>query len=386
MLTWRVAGALAGLFLLNLNVTTCRSPGEGAGPQASANETATDVNLASVDTSDLTSREKRQWSAHVSELLAPCPNQPVSLAQCVSEKRDCKACEPAAEYLVEQVRRGLTKSQVELAFRARFAPDQVKKIDIEGSPSKGPTDAPVTIVEWADFECPACKAAKPALEALMKAHPSAIRLVFKHYPLSIHPNAEKAARAAVAAQKQGEFWKLHSALFSAEPPLTPQKIEQLAKAAGLDMKQFKADWESEAVADLVAKDRKLGNKVDLSGTPTLFINGRRFVYAQDFKSELEGWVDLELELTTGKKAPPSSELGKNEPEPEKGTGGSPEPSTEAKKPKDGAEPTKAAKTAEPAKAAKTEPTKAAKTAEPKPTEAPQDKKTSATAEGSGATP
>jgi protein-disulfide isomerase len=295
-------GALAGSILINLNMTTCRSPGEsekGHTPEAGA----TNVDLPGVDTSQLTAREKREWSSHVSEQLAPCADQPVSIAQCVQEKRPCAGCLPAAKYLLDQVQKGRTRTQAEAAYRARFGADQVKQIELMGSPSKGPTDAPVVIVEFADFECPACRAASPVVDSVLEKHPNDVRLVFKNFPLEIHQNAETAARAAMAADRQGKFWDMHHALFTSEAPLTRSTLDSLAKKLGLDMTQFGKDLESEATADLVARDRKQGEAAKLHATPTIFINGREFNYADDLGAELDAWINLELELL-GK--PPSA--------------------------------------------------------------------------------
>lgn len=310
MFSWKAVLALSGATLLNLNVSTCRSAGEGGSGAAPSAEPVTNVELPGVDTKELTGREKRQWSAHVSELLAPCKEHPVDIAQCVTEKRACKACLPAAKYLVQKVREGLTKGQTEAAYQARFAPDQVKSIDLEGSPSKGPDDAPVVIVEWADFECPACRAAKPILEEVMSTYTGQVRLVFKHFPLAIHENAESAARAAVAADQQGKFWPMHKGLFATDPPLTKPTLERIAAGIeGMDQDAWKKAFESEKVADVVARDRKQGDKVKLTGTPTLFINGRRFNSMGDQKADLEAWIDLELELldrpASAKKPAPS---------------------------------------------------------------------------------
>jgi len=296
MFSWRLLGALTTAVSINLNVSTCRSPGENGSGDSPGEAEHKDVKLPGIDTSELTTRERQQWSGHVSELLAPCKDQPVSLAQCVTENRACKACLPAAKFLLTQVRQGRTTGLAEAAYRARFSPDQVKQIDLEGSPTKGPDSAAVTIVEWADFECPACRAAKPMIDEVMQKYPSGVRLVFKHFPLAIHENAEKAARAAVAAQRQGKFWEMHQGLFDKEPPLNPPVLERIAKNVNLDLSVWKADLDSEAVADVVARDRKQGEEVELTGTPTIFINGRRFVSAGEQQADLLDWVSLELEL------------------------------------------------------------------------------------------
>lgn len=297
MLTARLMAAFLGSAFINLNMSSCQSPGEGKQAPKQEETTPRRVELPGVDTSDLSPREESQWSAHVSELLSPCKQTPVSVAKCVQEKRACSSCLPAAEYLATQVRQGKTRAQVELVYKERFAPDTVVEIDLSGSPSKGAPNAPITIVEWADFECPACQAATPVLNEFVKANKD-VRLVFKNYPLDMHENAEAAARAAMAADKQGKFWEMHQALFTSQMPLTESTLEKIAGDLGLDMEKFKKDQRSEEVADAVARDRKQGEEVKLQATPTIFINGRRFSYGTDLKVGLEEWVQLERKIVS----------------------------------------------------------------------------------------
>jgi protein-disulfide isomerase len=259
----------------------------------------TDATLKGVDTSDLTTREKAEWSRYVTEFLSPCAEHPVSLAQCVNEGRACKACVPAARYLKTQARRGYVRSQVEASYRARFSPESVKSLDLAGSPTKGAPNAPVVIAEWADFECPSCAAARSVLDGMLEKYPKDVQLVFKHFPLSSHPNAEKAARASVAAHKQNKFWEMHGALFENQTDLGPESVEKLAREAGLDMKRFSQDRDSESTADAVARDRKQGESLGIRGTPALFINGRAFPPTSDFKEDLDEWIRLELEVSQG---------------------------------------------------------------------------------------
>ncbi len=304
MLSFRAAGVVALFAFLNTKLVTCRSPGEGSADAAPTPAEAKDVNLAGVDTSTLTAREKQDWSRFVAELRSPCPDQPVSVAKCVSESRACRACVPAAKFLARQVQRGRTRGQVETAYKARFAADQLKNIELQDSPSKGDPSAPVLLVEFADFQCPACGAARPIIEETLKRHAGKGRLVFKHFPLSIHPFAEKAARAAVAAQKQGKFWEMYGKLFDSQERLSPAVIDELAKGLGLDLAKFQQDAQSEAAADAVSRDRKQGERLDIQSTPTLFINGRMFPATPDFAEELGEWIELEVELTQGLQAPP----------------------------------------------------------------------------------
>jgi protein-disulfide isomerase len=211
---------------------------------------------------------------------------------------------PAATFLTNQVTRGKTRSQAEAAFRARFAPEEVKDIDVGDSPGKGAKEPVVTIVEWADFECPFCGVAQPLLSQVVQRHPDTVRLVFKHYPLSMHQDAEGAARAAVAAGMQGKFWELHSLFFQNQEGLNEAGLEKLAKQAGLDVTQFNTDRKSEAVADRVATDRKQADGFGLKGTPTIYINGRSFDLEKfDLAEDLEAWIELEVTLRAGTPTP-----------------------------------------------------------------------------------
>jgi protein-disulfide isomerase len=266
------------------------------------------VELKGIDTSALTARERSDWSRAVSELLSPCADQPVSVEQCVNEGRACTACQPAARYLVEQVRRGRTRAQVDASYRARFGADQIKRVDIGDAPSKGPPNAPIVIVEFADFECPACADKRSLLDKLVEDHAGKIRLVFKNYPLPMHANAEKAARAGWAAHKQGKFWQLHPLLFDNQKDLSQPSVEKLAQKAGLDLARFRQDRDSEAAADAVLRDRKQGESLNIQSTPSLFINGRAFPSSSDFDQDLEDWLKLEFELVRAVPSPPGAAM------------------------------------------------------------------------------
>lgn len=304
--------ALAGAVLTGnvLFGSACRSPAESPKePPPSNEEQAAPVQLPGVDTSALTPREVSKWREYVSEFLAPCPDQPVSIATCVTEERACGTCLPAAKFLVERVRRGDARSQAESAFRARFSPDTVKSIELAGSPAKGATSPVVTVVEWADFECPFCGVAAPLLKAAVERYPNEVQLVFKNYPLSAHEHSEAAARAGVAAARQGKFWQLSQAMFESQKAgLDDATLLKLARDQGLDLKAFEADRASEATADAVARDRKQADELGLQGTPMIYVNGRHFsLEVFDLRQDLQPWIELEIALnSSGKAAPPST--------------------------------------------------------------------------------
>jgi len=348
--------AVFGLLALSASrLTTCRSPGESGG-DASAGRNDKVVVLKGVDTSSLTARERADWSGAVSELLSPCADQPVSIEQCVNESRACPACEPAARYLLEQVTRGRTRAQVDSAYRARFAADLVKSIDLGDSPIKGAPNAAVTIVEFADFECPACADKRPLLDKLVEQHAGKLRLVFKNYPLSMHQNAEKAARAGIAAHRQGKFWQMHAAMFENQADLSLGSVEKLAQKAGLDLARFRQDRDSEVTADAVTRDRKQGEALAIDSTPSLFINGRKFPASAEFDRDLEEWLELEFALTQGKaaKSAPSSSA------PASSVSAPAAPALAA------SAPTKPAASASPAPAASSAPPRPAPSAKPSP--------------------
>jgi protein-disulfide isomerase len=292
LLRWSPAVLALSLF----GSSTCRGksdPGDAKPPVTSAPEVA----LSEVDTSSLTPRERREWAAQVAEVLAPCKDVPVSIAQCVREKRPCRACLPAAQFLLKQVQAGKPKKDREDAYAARFDPSKVKTIVTEGSPELGAPDAVVTMVEWADFQCPHCRALAPLLEELVHRFEGQVKLVFKFYPLSGHPRGEPAARAALAAQNQGKFWEMHHLIFENQVALEQADLEKYAKQIGLDMAKFRADLTSKETGERIAKDKNQADGLGLQGTPLLYIDGREVdlsLLATD--SDLEDWVKLDIEL------------------------------------------------------------------------------------------
>jgi protein-disulfide isomerase len=250
-----------------------------------------DVVLEGVDTAQLTAREKKEWSQYVSEFLSPCQNVPVSIAQCVQEKRACSKCVPAAKFVLRSVKDGMSREQVEKAYKGRFDADKVKNVPIDGSPVTGTESAAITIVEFADFECPHCGEVAPLLDKVVEQHKGNVRFAFKFYPLPSHPHADAAARAAVAAMNQGKFWEMHHALFKNQRHLEMSDIDGYAKDLGLDVGRLHADMQANATTERIAKDKKLGEDLQIGGTPTIFINGRLF----DGHQDMNEWIQLDLQ-------------------------------------------------------------------------------------------
>lgn len=149
----------------------------------------------------------------------------------------------------------------------------VYNLPVNNSATKGPEKAPVTITVFDDFQCPYCARLLPTLENVVNAYPTQVRLVFKHFPLSMHKFARQAAIASIAARNQGKFWPLHDQLFANYNKLNDGLIRELAESVGLDMARFDKDVENPALAQEVAADIKLGTDSGVRGTPSVYVNG-----------------------------------------------------------------------------------------------------------------
>jgi protein-disulfide isomerase len=227
----------------------------------------------------------------VNELLAPCPDVAVSIAQCVRERRPCDKCAAAAAFIKQAVRDGMSSEQVERMYKSRFDPAGMHEIPLVGSPFKGPEKARVVMVEFADFECPHCAQAAPTLDAVWAQHKDDVRFVFKYLPLSIHPHGEVAARAAIAAQAQGKFWEMHDVLFANGAHLERADLDNYAKGLQLDVDKFQADFDSAATTERIKQDRELADALKIRGTPTIYLNGRQY---DGRGGTLDEWITTEL--------------------------------------------------------------------------------------------
>src|ERR1035437_760772 len=150
------------------------------------------------------------------------------------------------------------------------------KLSIAGAPFKGPADAKVTIVEFSDFQCPYCAKAAIEAEAVVQKFPKDVKLVFKQFPLEDHSQAALAAEASLAAQAQGKFWPLHDKMYANFRSINRARILMWATESGLDMKRFRADLDAHKYAARVHTEEQEGEVAGVEGTPTFYINGKRF--------------------------------------------------------------------------------------------------------------
>ena len=152
----------------------------------------------------------------------------------------------------------------------------------------GPPDAPVTLLEYGDYQCPYCGAAHPIVKALQRQLADSLRFAFRHFPLTtVHEYAEGAAEAAEAAGAQGKFWEMHDTLFENQPALDFESLVGYAEELGLDVERFATELENQVYAARVKEDFISGVRSGVNGTPTFFINGVRHEGSFDYETMLE---------------------------------------------------------------------------------------------------
>lgn len=182
------------------------------------------------------------------------------------------------EYLASQRNRAATRSfydrlRAHHGIRSEWGPYRVP-VAATG-PARGRNAAPVTIVEFGDFQCPYCKQAESSLRAVMEQYPQKVRIVFRNLPLTqIHPNAKIAAEAAVCADRQGKFWEMHDAMYDDQSALNADSLMNTAARLGLDAHRFAACLADGSTRSSLEADAEAAQDLGLEGTPYFFINGR----------------------------------------------------------------------------------------------------------------
>lgn len=172
--------------------------------------------------------------------------------------------------------------------RKGLRPDVIYPVPVADSPQRGPATAPVTVVEFADFECGFCARGNETVEKLRKRYGDKLRVVYKHFPLSFHGNAFMAARGALAAAAEGKFWEFHDRLYATKAKFDEASLIEIARVVGLNPKKFKQRLHSDEFDARIVADQELGHTLGIRGTPAYFVNGRA----------LDGAVpELEFRLT-----------------------------------------------------------------------------------------
>jgi len=205
----------------------------------------------------------------------------MKIAECRINDPSCGTSRRYAAFVLKEASEGKTVAAIRADFK-KFADapppilDAPVKISMDGDPVRGPVNAKVTIVEFSDFQCPFCAKATPEVAALLQKFPTNVRVVFKQFPLDTHSQAALAAEASLAAQAQGKFWELHDKMYANFRTLSEAHIMGWAKDIGLDVNRFHADLASHKYKARVDSEEKQGEAAGVEGTPTFFIDGKKF--------------------------------------------------------------------------------------------------------------
>jgi protein-disulfide isomerase len=207
----------------------------------------------------------------------------------------------------EHIREGRERKQIETYAKSLRADATVvmlilppqEKVAVGNSPVQGARNASVTVVEFADYECPYCRKVEPTLEKLRKEYGDRVAFAFKDFPLPMHKHAQKAAEAARCAEAQGKFWDFHDKLFSADSLEIPE-MKTYARSMNLDGAKFDKCLDSGETAAEIQKDQAEGSKLGMTGTPTFFVNGH-FISGNVPYETMRGLLEQELaESSAGK--------------------------------------------------------------------------------------
>jgi protein-disulfide isomerase len=202
--------------------------------------------------------------------------------------------------IVPLIKAGKSPSEVITALQELDAKKITRyPVEIGTSPTLGPANARVTIVEFTDFQCPFCSRVQPTLKQILEKYPQDVRKVFKHTPLAFHQDAPLAAEASLAAGAQGKFWEMKDILFNNQKSLKEEDLIRYAQELGLNLEQFKSDLTSRKYKEQVERDSKEAAALGVTGTPSFFVNGRYLSGAKP----LEAFVQVIDEELSGKEIP-----------------------------------------------------------------------------------
>ena len=233
---------------------------------------------AGVDISALSPDERQMFVSIAKSELCPCPSATESLHECLQSKEaSCSLARQIARTAVRGIQRSFSNTDIlnQVAQDVEAA-SKTYEFDLKNAPVKGNPDASVVLVEFADFQCPHCKHAAEMIDDLVEEHGDKIAVYYKHFPLRGHGQSELAARASMAAKRQGRFWQMHDLLFEHQRSLSPGKIERFARRLGINATKFREDLNSPVIAQLVRSDKAEATKTNVRGTPALFINGKKY--------------------------------------------------------------------------------------------------------------
>lgn len=171
-------------------------------------------------------------------------------------------------------------------------------VDDTGRTHSEGIDASIVILEYSDFQCPFCSRVVPTINRIKEEYGSQVTIKFRHFPLSFHKNAKKAAEASECARDQDKFWEYHDKLFENQARLGGSDLKKYAGELGLDSNRFETCLDGGSKTKLVEKDFNDGQELGVTGTPTFFINGQKVVGAQPYEA-FKGIIDTLIQVNKG---------------------------------------------------------------------------------------
>ncbi len=222
----------------------------------------------------------------------------------VTEAEAFKQIEPGLRQQGQRARQAAFVRELRQKYGVKVFMEPLRMgVDTTGAPVRGKADAPITIVEFSDFQCPYCARARPTVNRVREVYGDKVRILFRHFPLQMHAQANKAAEAAVCAGEQGKFWEMHDRLFASQSKLQVPDLKQYAADLGLKAEEFATCLDSGRHGGEWQRGLADGTRYGISGTPAFFINGRPLVGARPFE-DFALVIDDELERVAGRPAPP----------------------------------------------------------------------------------
>jgi len=232
---------------------------------------------AGADLSTLTPQQREVYNKVARDEFCSCTSS-LTLAACGATKPLCKTADHLSQILARISQTGLTSAEISEFMSSRVSgpfcakPKTFAKID--EAPSKGAKDAPLTLIEFADFRCPHCRDAASRVKQAVTRYAKRVKFVFVPFPLQDHPLSVAAAAAFFAAGEQKKQWEMQEALFTAKSIEFDQKtLNDIAKSVGLDVKKFETDMNSKPVRDRVASLKQAALEFGVQATPTFLVNG-----------------------------------------------------------------------------------------------------------------
>lgn len=255
------------------------------------------LTVAMPDLTALSAKQREVYARVAADEFCSCTSS-LTLAACNDSKPKCKTADHLSTILARIAQAGLSVDEISAFMSSRVSGPfcgKPKTLKIDDAPSKGDKNAPITIIEFADFRCPHCRDAAPRVHDAISKYGKKVRFVFVPYPLQDNPQSINAAAALLAAGNQNKLWEMHAALFSApstdfEQPL----LLGIAGKIGLDVKRFTADLGSAAVRDRVTALKTAAVTAGVQATPTFYVNGRElqpdpelYTFTDRFEMELD---------------------------------------------------------------------------------------------------